>query len=226
MAIVTELLALGLPTSLGRAIGQSLTAQVVCQGNSQATAARIMAPTTVLAGGATAAAILPQAVGQAMTLIINASGNAQNLYPAVGDSLNLLAPNSPYSVANGRTLLCVPVEVGWHILDTAPSAGAPPVSYVQPTSDLVTGPSTPTATLPIAGGNIYVNNTGSTLALFPPASPPEGLLYKIIDFAGTANTYPISWWSSSNIIGDPTLIRVANGSCEIQYHNGQWVRIR
>jgi hypothetical protein len=57
--------------------------------------------------------ILPPSVGQGITVVYNNSGNAQNIYPAVGDAINALTANTAISLATAKAMAFFPGDKGW-----------------------------------------------------------------------------------------------------------------
>jgi len=104
---------------------------------------------------------------------------------------------------------------------TGPSAINPTITSI--TEITTTGG---VATLPTVGGHVYLHNSAAALTLAPPALPVEALLVTIIDADGTAGTYAMSFQGTIGGVTNPVLLDFAYGSAAIQYHSGNWYRIR
>lgn len=99
------------------------------------------------------------------------------------------------------------------------------LSVLQPTTDMVT-PGGGAVNLPDIGGTIYVNNTGGVLLISPPPDPIEGMTFTIVDFGQTAGSFNVSWFGTLSGQTNPVLLDVSGASAVVQYHSGQWVRLR
>ena len=81
------------------------------------------------------------------------------------------------------------------------------------------------ATLPPVSGTMYIRNSTAAL-LLAPAPAVEGLTYDIYDAGGTAGTYPISFQATVAGVTNPVILDVSYATARLQYHNGNWDRIR
>ncbi len=64
-------------------------------------------------GAAGAAVVLPPSnTGDQVIVTNNTATNAMNLFPAVGESINLLANNTAFSVVTGGTAICMCMVAG------------------------------------------------------------------------------------------------------------------
>jgi len=84
----------------------------------------------------------------------------------------------------------------------------------------------PTGNLPATGGNVYVHNSASSVLLIPPPSPVDGLVFTILDADGTAGIFPIAFQGLVGGVTNPVLLDFAYGSAALQFHSGNWYRIR
>lgn len=75
------------------------------------------------------------------------------------------------------------------------------------------------------GGRIFLHNSGGALLLVPP-TPSEGLEVQVFDANGTAGSFPVSWQASVSGVSNPVILDVAYMSAVMQYHSGNWYRIR
>jgi len=96
--------------------------------------------------------------------------------------------------------------------------------YTVPTSDLTTTGGT--GGLPATGGNVYVHNSGSAVLLIPPVGPMEGLSFIIFDADGTAGNFPISFQATIAGVVNPVIIDVNYATQLLQFHSGNWYRIK
>ena len=116
MATETELMAMGIPWGPARALGSNINTSVVAAGASQATATVLAADYNILTTAAAAGVQLPSPVGMSDVIIMNVSGNTQNVYPPVGLILyqgSNVAVNTAYALANNKMLACFPVGNAW-----------------------------------------------------------------------------------------------------------------
>jgi hypothetical protein len=113
MATVNELMGVGFAPQQALMLATGPAQSLVAAGSSQATSPQIIGAACILATGAAAGAILPSAGGASETVILNNSGNAQNIYPALGQTINALTANTAISLATGKVMSFMPTGTGW-----------------------------------------------------------------------------------------------------------------
>jgi len=117
------------------------------------------------------------------------------------------------------------VPVGSHAdqLSISSTGGAP---IMPPKGLVITDVTAAGGTVALtAAGWTYIHNSTAPLMLTPPA-PFEGLEISLFDADGTAGSLPISWAGTIAGITNPVLLDVAFASVVLQYHAGNWVRLR
>ena len=113
MGLVSDLVQIGIPARQAPFLGHtSALAGEDLTGTNQATAFPITETITLFSGGTAGTAfcaIMPSAstVPQTVYYIRNSSGITLRLFPAVGESLNVLAVNTQFDIADGRGLIVV-----------------------------------------------------------------------------------------------------------------------
>lgn len=113
MSTATELMAGGVPGQAAKQIGSGPLTTITPAGTTQGTATSITSSQTILGTAAAAGAILPTATGAPVHAVYNNSGNAQNVYPASGETINSSAANVAFSVANGKSAIFIPSGMSW-----------------------------------------------------------------------------------------------------------------
>jgi hypothetical protein len=102
MPTVSALMAAGMPPAQANMLGTGPATGATPAGASQGTATQLTSPTTTLGTASAAGVILPSAAGQPTYVVYNNSGNAQNVYPAVGETINALTANTAVSVPSAK----------------------------------------------------------------------------------------------------------------------------
>jgi len=113
MATVSQLMAVGFTAAQAQMLATGPILTITPAGSSQATATLITSPSSILGTAATGGVMLPPSVGQPPNSIYNNSGNAQNVYPAVGEGINSLTNNTAVSIPTGKTGNFTPGHKGW-----------------------------------------------------------------------------------------------------------------
>ena len=113
MATTANLMAAGIPGAAANMLDTGPIVTVTPAGASQGTAAALPSGGNILGTAAAAGVILPSSGGQGITVVYNNSGNAQNIYPAVGDSINALTANTAISLATAKSMVFFPGDKGW-----------------------------------------------------------------------------------------------------------------
>lgn len=115
MATVSELMASGLPVLLANALGNTSNIAVTAAGSTQATATSLGDAdfVYVTSGAGNTGVMLPPAMGQAITAIINSTGNTIIIYGATGEKVNNITSSTGVSVTNGKVFLGVPCNNAW-----------------------------------------------------------------------------------------------------------------
>lgn len=113
MATINELMAVGMPGLQAQALATGPAATITAAGANQAAATPITSSAVILGTGAAAGVVLPPAGGQGEIYVYNNSGNAQNIYPATGQTINVLSPNTAISLATAKVMSLVPIGSGW-----------------------------------------------------------------------------------------------------------------
>lgn len=103
MPQVSALMAAGMPASWANMLGTAPAQTVTAAGSTQQTATQLVAGASTIGTGAAGGVILPPVLANPDAVIMNNSGNAQNVYPAVGESLNSLSPNTAISIPAGKS---------------------------------------------------------------------------------------------------------------------------
>ena len=103
MPTVSALMAAGFSAAQANMLGTNPAATIVPAGSTQQTATQLTPGCSLLGTAAAGGVILPSAAGQPDCTVYNNSGNAQNVYPASGETINSLAANTAFSVASGKT---------------------------------------------------------------------------------------------------------------------------
>jgi hypothetical protein len=113
MASTANLMAAGIPGAAANMLDTGPIVSVTPAGASQGTAAVLPGGGNILATAAAAGVVLPPSVGQGITTVFNNSGNAQNVYPAVGETINALTANTAISLASAKAMVFLPGDKGW-----------------------------------------------------------------------------------------------------------------
>lgn len=113
MASTAQLLSQGLQANLAAMVATGPITTIVPAGASQGTATLINSASCILGTAAAAGVILPPCVGQPEITLYNNSGNAQNVYPSVGQTINALTANTAISLASATAMQFVPGDTGW-----------------------------------------------------------------------------------------------------------------
>src|SRR5882672_4238713 len=110
MALVNELMALGLPGPVANGIGQDVAGTALtATGSTQADALPLVSSLSVFGTvGASTGALLPPAGGQQPFYIFNGGASALTVYPSTGQIINNSSANSGFSVTNGRGAIFIP----------------------------------------------------------------------------------------------------------------------
>jgi hypothetical protein len=106
-------MAMGVPSLAAGAMATGPIMTVTPAGASQTTAALLTTPSSILGTAAAAGVLLPPSSGQPEMRVYNNSGNAQNVYPAVGETINALTANTAVSVTAAKAATFVPGDKGW-----------------------------------------------------------------------------------------------------------------
>ena len=102
MATQAQLMGLGLPGAVATALATGPITTITPAGASQAAATQINSPSVILGTASAAGVVLPPSNGAPETTIFNNSGNAQNVYPAPGETINALTANTAISVPSAK----------------------------------------------------------------------------------------------------------------------------
>jgi len=113
MASTATLMAAGLPAAAATQLDTGPIVAVTPAGASQGTAAALPSGGNILGTAAAAGVILPNAGGQGIVSVYNNSGNTQNIYPAVGDTINALTANTAITLATAKSMVFFPGDRGW-----------------------------------------------------------------------------------------------------------------
>ena len=113
MATTAQLMASGIPPQAALMLATGPITTLTPAGASQGTAPIIASPGVILGTAGAAGVILPSAVGQPEITVFNNSGAAQNVYPAVGQTINALTANTAFSVPTGKAAQFLPGDTGW-----------------------------------------------------------------------------------------------------------------
>ena len=117
MATPSELMGLGLPALVAKALGQSMSGTLTATG-STATDALAVTDGALYFGtvAASTGCILPNASGACITAINNGGASTLTVYPATGQTIN---GTTSFSVTNAKTGILVPSQNGWIALLSA-----------------------------------------------------------------------------------------------------------
>ena len=113
MASLNSLMAVGFSALQAQMLATGPINSITPAGASQGTATAVNAPSVILATAGAAGILMPPSNGQTEVWIYNNSGNAQNIYPAVGETINALTANTAISLATGKAANLRPGDKGW-----------------------------------------------------------------------------------------------------------------
>lgn len=126
MALVSDLVQIGIPARQAPFLGQTVAAGTALAGVDQATAAEITFTTTRFVTGTAGVAFcarmpLQGSVPQSTYYIRNDSGVAMTLFPAVGNAINATALNVGLGIPVNTGVVLVKEEIGlrWIALGSA-----------------------------------------------------------------------------------------------------------
>lgn len=122
MALVKELMGLGVPGPVAKADGISAKASaLVGAGTTQAGALQLTENYNVFATvGASSGAKLPLAAASGAFYVVNSGANALAVYPAIGDRINNgTVTTGSFSVTNAKSAMFVPLGNEWFAILSA-----------------------------------------------------------------------------------------------------------
>ena len=106
-------MATGMPAAQAQLLASGPITALTPAGASQGTAAQIASPAVILGTAAAAGVVLPPAAQGGEVTVYNNSGNAQNIYPATGETINALTANTAISLATGKAMNFTAGDKGW-----------------------------------------------------------------------------------------------------------------
>src|SRR5215471_4244894 len=113
MPSAAQLMATGMPALQAQALASGPITTITPAGASQGTATQIASPAVILATAAAAGVILPPSFGQGEITVYNNSGNTQNIYPASGETINVLTANTAITLATAKSMNFTAGDKGW-----------------------------------------------------------------------------------------------------------------